>query len=247
MYKGDIFEDSLNLNKETEVKPDIESEVLFKEENVLDKSKLVVEENLGFMEPIKPVNVSEEVLFNDAERVVDLEFKEESNVISDVVIEELTATEIGENILDSNFEEKQKVIKKPFVQKIFEAEPIVLERYTEIKNVMLSYKGVKSRISNTADTFNIGRLQLIKLAVSGKSLKLYLNLDYSNVETRLKCKDASSKKAYASVPVFLRIRSPRSMRNAKYLLNQLVKKHDLKIRRKIKSVDCVSLLNEKAK
>lgn len=247
MYKGDIFEDSLNLYKEKEVKLDIESEVLFKDDLVEENKKAgILEESLEFMEPVKPVNVSEEVLFNDSEEIAKLPI-EESKIISDELIEELTATEILENVLDSEVKEKQKVIKKPFVQKIFEAEPIVLQRYQEIKIFMLSYKGVKSRISNTADTFNMGRLQLIKLAVSGKSLKLYLNLNYEEVETRLKCKNASMKKAYSSVPVFLRIRSPRSMRNAKYLLNQLVKKHDLQLRKKIKPVDCIELLKQKAK
>ena len=48
--------------------------------------------------------------------------------------------------------------------------------YNELKNYILSY-GVKSRISNNYDSFNKGRLSLFKLATSGKSLKLYLNLD----------------------------------------------------------------------
>jgi predicted transport protein len=103
---------------------------------------------------------------------------------------------------------------------------------------------MKSRISNTADTFNIGRTKLAKLSVSGKSLKLYLNLDIDEVESRLKCKDASETKAYEEVPVFLRIRSLRAMKNARYLIGKLAERFDLQVNPKFEKVDAMALIEE---
>ena len=65
------------------------------------------------------------------------------------------------------------------------------------------------------------------------------------VEPRLKCKEAGHKKAYEEVPVFLRIRSPRSMKNAKFLINQLATKFNLVENPKSVLVNSVELLKEK--
>ena len=62
-------------------------------------------------------------------------------------------------------------------------------------------------------------------------LKLYLNLDINEVESRLKCKDVSDRNCYKEVPVLLRIKSERAMRNAKYLIDIVAKKHSPEIRR----------------
>ncbi|MBQ3235034.1 MAG: hypothetical protein IJA97_02625 [Clostridia bacterium] len=203
---------------------------------VKEPEYVVAEENLDFVEPIRPDFVSEEVLFGEEDNSA-LEVTEAPSVISDALSALATAPVV----------EKPKYIEKNFAQKLLEADYEIIKRYDELKNYILLYKGVKSRVSNDFDSFNMGRTQLIKLGYSTKSLKLFLNLDYDKVETRLKCKDASHKKAYAEVPVFLRIKSPRAMKNAKYLINQVVEKFGLKENPKAVYVDSVKILREKAK
>jgi predicted transport protein len=149
--------------------------------------------------------------------------------------------------LEGDNYDKQAYVEKNFAQKILESDEEILQRYDELKNFILLYKGVKSRVSNDFDSFNMGRTQLFKLGFSTKSLKLYLNLEYDKVETRLKCKDVSSKKAYKEVPVFLRIKSPRAMRNAKYLIEQVAKRFELKENPRAVYVDSIKILKEKAK
>ena len=220
--------------------PDVKTEILFKtgvEDIDFGGNTELKEESLSFQEPIKPEYISEEVLFSSEPKEV-INYSLFDNDEQASVVEETSATEACEadesnayqisfgdfNDINSAFDNKPilstpkvKVPKKCFAEKILEAEPPLLEWYEELKNTLLSYKKIKSRLSNSADTFNIGRVQLAKLSVSGKSLKLYLNLDLDKLEPRLRCKDASDKKAYEQVPVFLRIRSPRSMKNAKFL------------------------------
>ncbi len=142
---------------------------------------------------------------------------------------------------------KKEYIEKNFAQKLLEADKQILERYDQLKNIILLYKGVKSRISNDFDSFNKGRMQLFKLGFSTKSWKLYLNLDINEVEPRLKCRDVSHKKAYAQVPVFLRIKSERAMKNAKYLIDKVVEKYDLKENPRSIYIDSVEILKQKAK
>ncbi|MBO7213971.1 MAG: hypothetical protein J6V66_00590 [Clostridia bacterium] len=225
---------------------DISTEPLFDhhsdEGTVLETPREVVEElvlqeeDLAFVEPIKPDFVSEEVLFSEEDNA-EINVADAPSVISD----ELSALAVAPAI------QKPKYIEKNFAQKLLEADYEIIKRYDELKNYMLTFKGVKSRVSNDFDSFNMGRTQLIKLGYSTKSLKLFLNLDFASVEPRLKCRDASHKKAYAEVPVFLRIKSPRAMRNAKFLINQVVEKYALKENPKATYVDSVKILREKAK
>ena len=187
--------------------------------------------------------VAEEVLFSGEEEPASTEVDNSQTVVSP----ELTALGTASDDLAVQKAEKPVYIEKNFAQKFLEADKEILKRYDELKNIILLYKGVKSRVSNDFDSFNMGRTQLFKLGFSTQSLKLYLNLDYSEVEPRLKCKDVSHKKAYAQVPVFLRIKSPRAMRNAKYLIEKVVQKHGLKENPKAVYVDSIQILKEKAK
>ncbi len=259
---GSLFEEKLTIDAVTTPQKDkLVEEVLFKsgiEEIKVSEELSLEEEKLNFSEPVKPEFVSEEVLFSseDDENINYSIF--DNGVLEKSVESELLLTEdAGETSVgyQLNFDDinvipeqtevvKPKVIKKNFAQKLLEADTVIQENYDELKNVLLSYRKVKSRISNTADTFNLGRTKLAKLSVSGKSLKLYLNLDFNEVESRLKCKDASETKAYEEVPVFLRIRSLRAMKNAKYLIGKLAERFELQINPNKTRVDAMALIRE---
>ncbi len=259
---GSLLEEKLTIDAVTTPQKDkLSEEVLFQsgiEEIKVSEELSLEEEKLSFSEPVKPEFVSEEVLFSseDDENINYSIFDNE--VLEKSVESELLLTEdAGETTLgyQLNFDDinvipeqtasvKPKVIKKNFAQKLLEADAIIQENYDELKNILLSYRKVKSRISNTADTFNLGRTKLAKLSVSGKSLKLYLNLDFNEVESRLKCRDASETKAYEEVPVFLRIRSLRAMKNAKYLIGKLAERFELQVNPNKTRVDAMALIRE---
>lgn len=213
----------------------VESEALFKDDN----GKLTLEgEEISFAEPYKAVAVEEETLFSDDESVDETAvnaFENSGDIFDDSLILDVLTVE----------DDKKTYVDKNFPQKMLEADAEIIERYVELKNVILSYKKVKSRISNNFDSFNMGRTQLFKLCTTGKSLKLYLNLNYDEVETRLKCKYAGDKKAYAEVPVLLRIKSPRAFKNAKYLIQKVAERFNLQQNSKFVPVDGVALLKQK--
>lgn len=274
-----IFVESVSILKEEHLDPTtpvkenedgkIQTEVLFKsgvETFNFNEDVKIKEESLVFMEPVKPVRVSEEVLFGKKDEEANINYSLlENSILSESGMSNLLATEgplstIDEDDLQMSFGDleyvtddinftpltvaKIPVVKKSFTEKMLEADDDILNNYDELKNLLLSFKKVKSRISNTCDTFNLGRVKLAKLSVSGKSLKLYLNLDIDSVEPRLRCKDASAKKSYQEVPVFLRVRSPRALKNAKYLIEQLTTKHELIVNPKAEKVNSLEILKE---
>ena len=243
-----LMEESISFSQpgvlEESVSPIVELNVV---EPVKRAEPVLSEEHLTFSEPLRPDLVAEEVLFEEVEEPSSLvgEIDYSQTIVSD---ELSSLSNVSLNSLDLvDADVKPKYIEKNFAKKLLEADKEILARYDELKNFMLLYKGVKSRVSNDFDSFNIGRTQLIKLGFSTQSLKLFLNLEYDKVETRLKCKDASHKKAYKEVPVFLRIKSPRAMRNAKYLIEQVVKRFELKENPRAVYVDSIKILEEKAK
>ncbi len=255
-----LVEEKISVTAEEE-NYKLQSEVLFKsgiEEIEVREELSLEEEKLTFNEPVKPEFMEEEVLFANAEEeVVNYSIFDNEILPSDTENELLSIDEEVSVASDYqlNFDDinvittdeaviKPKVVKKNFCEKLLEADEVIRENYSELKNILLSFKKMKSRISNTADTFNIGRTKLAKLSVSGKSLKLYLNLDFNEVESRLKCRDAGDTKAYEEVPVFLRIKSLRAMKNAKYLIGKLAERFELQVNPKFEKVDAIKLVKE---
>ena len=123
--------------------------------------------------------------------------------------------------------------RRSFASKIIQNEP-AQDLYTEIKNAVLSYGGVKSRLCVGSENFRIGRQKIAKLAVAGKTLMLYLALDPKQFEdTAYRFEDMSDKRSHAATPLRVRLTSRRAVRKAKELLDILARKFGLS------SVGCI--------
>lgn len=117
--------------------------------------------------------------------------------------------------------------RRSFASKIIQNEP-AQDLYTEIKNAVLSYGGVKSRLCVGSENFRIGRQKIAKLAVAGKTLMLYLALDPKQFEdTAYRFEDMSDKRSHAATPLRVRLISRRAVRKAKELLDILARKFGL--------------------
>ena len=124
-------------------------------------------------------------------------------------------------------EEKAKIIRIPFEERMAAAEQDMKDNYNEIKNEILSY-GVKSRVSNSGDTFRLHRKTYVKLTIAGKSLKLYFALnpdDYK--DTTIPVADASEKNIYAEIPLVFKVKSGLSMKRCKQLISDVMSKDNL--------------------
>ena len=118
--------------------------------------------------------------------------------------------------------------RKSFEAKLIQARPNIKKYYSELKNALLSYKGSKSRISWTADSFHNGRASIAKINVKTRILEIYLALDPATLEgTVYRGKDVGSKKKYADTPFQYKIRTPRKFKWAMELVQRTCEEHGL--------------------
>ncbi|MDY4935744.1 MAG: hypothetical protein SO132_03120 [Candidatus Enteromonas sp.] len=120
-----------------------------------------------------------------------------------------------------------KIIRIPFPTRMLDADKDMKSNYSELKSEILSY-GVKSRISNSGDTFRLHKITFVKITIAGKSLKLYFGLnpkDYAN--TPLPVQDVSHKNIYKDIPLVFKVKSELSLRRAKQLIADVMDKNGL--------------------
>ena len=124
-------------------------------------------------------------------------------------------------------EEKKPIIRIPFEERLLASEKELQENYNELKNEIMAY-GVKSRVSNSGDTFRLHRKTFVKLTIAGKSLKLYFALDPKDYQsTTFPVQDASEKNIYAEIPLVFKVKSALSMKRCKQLIFDVMSKNDL--------------------
>lgn len=118
---------------------------------------------------------------------------------------------------------------RSFTAKLSQSNDLVKERYSILKNELLSYKKAKARTSWYFETFRQGRLAYAKFAVRGKTLTLYLALNPEDlVGTKYRFKDVGGVKKYAQTPVCVKIKSNRGVRWAKELISILANEKGFK-------------------
>lgn len=98
------------------------------------------------------------------------------------------------------------------------------EWYSALKNELLSYQRVKSRISWRKETFRIGRMTLARFVIRGKTLCLLLAIEPSGLQgTKFTVDDVSMVSASADTPCQYRIKSARRAKYAKELIAIVMK------------------------
>ena len=113
--------------------------------------------------------------------------------------------------------------RRSFMARLIQSQDKVQDYYTGLKNVLLSFEGVKSRVSWNYDSFNRGRKQLAKINIRGKSLMLYLALDPKEFEdTKYFFTDVSDKLKFSKVPMRIKVRSGRGFKHGVELIEEMM-------------------------
>ena len=108
---------------------------------------------------------------------------------------------------------------KSFTAKLIQSSDINKEYYSQLKNELLSYGGIKARTSWKYETFYAGRQTFARLSVRGKKLCLFLSLDPKNyVDTKYVIDDKSNVLAYEKTPLLYRIKNDRRLKYSKELI-----------------------------
>ena len=132
--------------------------------------------------------------------------------------------------------------KYSFSARMSQASDFLKSCYELLANKLLSYYKIKHRVSWDYDSYNFGRKQMAKLAIRGKSVRLYLALDANMIPyNQYFQKDKSNTKKYAFVPCMLKIKGNVSMRRALRLIDFMM---DLYTIPELKTGDYVEFAKE---
>ena len=107
--------------------------------------------------------------------------------------------------------------KYSFLARVIQLEPQAKEWYSQIKNELLSYRGIRVRSSNKSETFFSGRKAAARLVVRGKTLCLLLAIDPDSVDKKYRVERSKS-----GTPCLIRLKSARRVKQARQLIAELM-------------------------
>ncbi len=227
---------------EEEPAPEEEIDVVTEEEEpVLTVSEVVEEqeeleaaevEEQPVPEEEEEVTVEEEVIAPVPVFVPELvdeegEEEEEEEELSVAAEEEEEETAVVRSVDEQTGMAIVVRFRKSYTAKLIQSKDETKSYYTYLKNVMLSYKKVKSRISWGHENFNFGRNNIARYTMRGKSLCIYFALDPDDyADTKYKVERSLSKK-YEGVPCLYRIKNARRAKYAVDLIKALMDKYGI--------------------
>ena len=101
--------------------------------------------------------------------------------------------------------------------------------YNALKNELLSYKGVKSRVVNGGDYFRRPGKQIVKIIFIGKTIRLALALNPDDYDYNIyHQKNRGTMKKYFDTPMFVKVQSLLGVKRALKLISDLMEKEGLK-------------------
>ena len=107
-----------------------------------------------------------------------------------------------------------------FRSRIIQADEESKAYYADMKNYLMSYEKIGASDSQNYESFSVGRQQIAKLNLSGKTLILYLALDPQKLDgSKYKFENAGDRKRFEKTPLKIKIRSARSQKWAKELID----------------------------
>jgi hypothetical protein len=125
-----------------------------------------------------------------------------------------------------------------FMSRLIQAEEPLQDYYTVIKNLLLSYKGVKARSSWNFESFNKARIQCAKLNIKGSALQVYLALDPNEYNAnKYHFTDVGDKPKLDQVPMLLKVKSERALKYTVELIEEMMHKLGMEKASNAKYVD----------
>lgn len=113
--------------------------------------------------------------------------------------------------------------RKSFAARLAQSGDSVKLWYSDIKNIIMSFEGVRARRSWKLESFFVKNKCVAKLSIRGKTLCLYLAVNPSKYnDTKFKVEDVSETKSFANTPCMYRIKRPRRVKYAKQMTAEML-------------------------
>ena len=140
----------------------------------------------------------------------------------------------------------ESLIEMSFVDELFKSSYGTKQIYSEIKNELLSYEGVVSKIKRDFETFYLNNIPIAKLDVVKGTLYAYFALDPSQYKKEeYKHTDVSKEKDFATVPLKLTVKTLEALRHAKMFVRIIRKREGIKAVSNFIRTDYVSVYTAK--
>lgn len=102
------------------------------------------------------------------------------------------------------------------------SDDILKDYYTALKNKILSFNKVKSKVSWSNESFVSGKVQFAKIDVENGKIYLYLPLNWNDfINTRFKYKDCSNIKGFENTPLRFKISGVRELIDCYELIDEV--------------------------
>lgn len=120
------------------------------------------------------------------------------------------------------------VFDRSFTARFIQSNDAFKARYSELKNYLLSFKGVRCRTSWKRETYSVGRKTLATFVIRGKTLMLYLATDPSKFDnTKYHVENMSEVASRRNTPLLFRIKSYRRTTYAKQLISMVFEENNI--------------------
>ncbi len=227
----------------------VEEEVIEEPEEIVEEEVVEEPEEIVEEEVIEePEEIVEEEVTEEPEEIVEEEVIEEPEVITEQTAKDEIAAAYDSAALiidddddDDETEEESESdeeteelpggvdfanmmrFNRSFIARIIQSTDEQKKYYGEVRNALLSYRKVNSNIAWGAERFHKGRETIARFKIRGKTLVLYLALDPQTHEISVyHHKDVSDNKSVAGTPMMIKIKSPRGVKKAIRLIDEML-------------------------
>ncbi|MBO5654799.1 MAG: hypothetical protein J6S32_02060, partial [Clostridia bacterium] len=200
-----------------------------------EKTEVATEENNKETVPEQKAEEKEEAEKDKAEVTAPLTLEEKYKMHPEFVptpsVEDAFKGAEGDDTTEDekDIEESIEEGKITFTSKMLSASVENKAIYNALKNNLLSYKGIKSRVVNGGDYFRRPGKQIVKIIFIGKTIRLALALNPDDYDYNIyHQKNRSNMKKYFDTPMFVKVQSLLGVRRAYKLIADLMEKEGVK-------------------
>ncbi len=114
--------------------------------------------------------------------------------------------------------------RRSYESRLIQSKDPMQDYYSGLKNALLRYKGVKSRVSWANETFHQGRNHLAKIVVKTSCLYVYLSIDpetLKGTKYEAAADDVSGTKKFGEFPTVIKIKGERKYKYALELIDRI--------------------------
>ncbi len=166
------------------------------------------------------------------------EYEDLSKLVDEINTEEEPLEEPADGV---DFENMMKY-NRSFIARIIQSTDEQKQYYGSVKTALLSYARVNSNVAWGAERFNKGRETIARFKIRGKTLCLYLALNPTDYPYSVYHQtDVSGNKSLHNTPFMVKIKSPRGVKKAIRLIDDMLQQRGAVKRNKVLERDYAAM------